>query len=234
MNQNNTLVSICIPTYEMGGNGTRYLKQSLDILSKQTFKNFEVIVSDNSINDDIQSLCQSYLGILEIKHVFNKGPKEMAVNLNNAIKHANGQYIKILFQDDFLYEDFSLDVLLTHFVSYNLQWMATASCHYEEATKNFYKPIYPFYHDSIQYGHNTISSPSVIMMKNDDIIFFDENLFWLIDVDWYKQMYDKFGLPGICNYVSIVNREHSNRVSNTTATQSVRDLEFQYILDKYK
>jgi len=228
------LVSICIPVYEMRGNGVRYLKESLDILSKQTFKNFEVIVSDNSINNDIQSLCRSYQDILQITHIFNDGAKEMATNLNNALKHAKGEYIKILFQDDFLYEDFSLEILVTHFVSYNLQWMATASCHYEESTKNFYKAIYPFYHDSIQYGHNTISSPSVIMMKNSDLIFFDEKLFWLIDVDWYKQMYDKFGLPGICNYVSVVNREHNSRVSNTTATQEIRDSELKYITYKYK
>jgi hypothetical protein len=46
-------------------------------------------------------------------------------------------------------------------------------------------------------------------------------------------MYDKFGLPSICNYITVVNREHSNQVSNTLATQEVRQQELDYIIKKY-
>ena len=56
-------LSICIPTYEARGMGVAFLKSSLDILKKQTFKDFEVIVSDNSTGDrkdQIEWLCNSY------------------------------------------------------------------------------------------------------------------------------------------------------------------------------
>ena len=49
----NPLVSICIPTYEMKGKGVEYLFHSFNILHNQSYKNFEVIISDNSKNDEI-------------------------------------------------------------------------------------------------------------------------------------------------------------------------------------
>jgi hypothetical protein len=110
--------------------------------------------------------------------------------------------------------------------------MVTACCHFNDE-KGMYNPFYPKYHDNIHYGENTISSPSVLMFQNDDIELFDENLLWLMDVEYYKRLYDKFGLPSICNYITIVNREHNNQVSNTLATQQVRDSEFEYVSKKY-
>ena len=51
------LVSVCIPTYEMGGYGNIFLKHSLDILAKQTFKDFDVVISGHSKADLIKNVC---------------------------------------------------------------------------------------------------------------------------------------------------------------------------------
>jgi hypothetical protein len=50
--------SIAIPTYEMHGHGVTFLEHSFKILNEQSFKDFEMVVSDRSINNDINSLCQ--------------------------------------------------------------------------------------------------------------------------------------------------------------------------------
>jgi hypothetical protein len=150
------------------------------------------------------------------------------VNINNAIKHASRDIIKILFQDDFLYDEHSLEKQLECFKS---DWMVTACCHYNG--KEIYKPYYPKYHNNIQYGENTISSPSVLMFKNKNILEFDENLFWLMDVDYYKRLYNMFGSPSICSYITVVNREHENQVSNTLATEEIKKQELEYIIKKY-
>ena len=50
-------VSVCIPCYEMHGNGAIHLRRSLDMLSLQTWKNFEVVVSDHSKSDLIKDCC---------------------------------------------------------------------------------------------------------------------------------------------------------------------------------
>ena len=72
------------------------------------------------------------------------------------------------------------------------------------------------------------------MIKNEDVELFDESLFWLMDVEYYKRLYDKFGFPSICNYITVVNREHDRRVSNNEATDEIKQKELNYIKQKYK
>ena len=227
----NNNISICIPTYEMNGKGVEYLNFSFDILYKQSYKNFDIIISDNSKSSDIENLCSQWKSKLDIKHFYNHEKYGNAGNVNSAMKKATGNIIKILFQDDFLFGNESLETQLVHFVGNHNYWMVTACCHTKDGI-NFYNPLYPKYHDNIQYGENTISSPSVLMFKNENVIEFDENLCWLMDVDYYKMLYDKFGLPSICNYVTIVNREHENSISNKLAEKNkITDL--NYIKKKY-
>jgi glycosyltransferase involved in cell wall biosynthesis len=224
------MISICIPTYEMKGMGVEYLEYSFNILYSQTYTNFEIIISDHSTSNEIKELCEQWGQVLNIQYFRNEYKRGISsANINNAIKHANGDIIKILFQDDFLYDETSLEKQLECFKG---EWLVTACCHYNG--NEIHKPFYPKYHDNIQYGENTISSPSVLMFKNQNIIEFDEELFWLMDVDYYKRMYNKFGLPDICNYIAVVNREHEYQISNTLATQEIRQKELEYIIQKYK
>jgi glycosyltransferase involved in cell wall biosynthesis len=224
------LISICIPTYEMKGKGVEYLEYSFNILYSQTYTNFEIIISDHSILDEIKDLCEQWSQVLNIQYFRNEYKRGISSsNINNAIKCASGDIIKVLFQDDFLYDEYSLEKQLECFKG---EWMVTACCHYNG--KEINKPFYPQYHNNIQYGKNTISSPSVLMFKNQNIILFDEEIFWLMDVDYYKRMYDKFGLPNICNYITVVNREHENQVSNILATEEIKKKELEYIIQKYK
>lgn len=224
------MISICIPTYEMKGKGVEYLEYSFNILYSQTFQDFEIVISDHSIDNNIELLCDYWKQILNIHYFKNEYKRGISsANINNAIHKAKGEIIKILFQDDFLYDEQSLE---NQFKCFKENWLITACCHYNGV--NIYKPFYPKYHDNIQYGQNTISSPSVLMFKNKDVIDFDDNLFWLMDVDYYKRLYNKFGPPDICNYITVVNREHENQVSNTLATEEIRKKELEYIIQKYK
>jgi glycosyltransferase involved in cell wall biosynthesis len=49
-------VSIGIPVY----NGGKYLGETLDSLLAQTFRNFEIVVSDNASTDETPQICRSY------------------------------------------------------------------------------------------------------------------------------------------------------------------------------
>jgi len=223
-------ISICIPTYEMKGKGVEYLEYSFNILYSQTYSNFEIVISDHSQSNDIELLCKQYSQVMRINYIKNENKRgNSSANINNAIKNAKGDIIKILFQDDFLYDEYSLEKQIECFKE---NWLVTACCHYNGVEIN--KPFYPQYHNEIQYGQNTISSPSVLMFKNQDIIEFDEELIWLMDVDYYKRLYNKFGWPSICNYISIVNREHENQISNTLTTSKIKEAELQYVINKYK
>ena len=95
----NSLISVCIPTY----NGAKYIVAALKSISEQTYSNLEIIVSDDDSIDDTLELINKYK--LESKfpiHIYHHTPSGIGANWNHCIKQANGVYIKFLFQDDLL------------------------------------------------------------------------------------------------------------------------------------
>jgi glycosyltransferase involved in cell wall biosynthesis len=229
----NPLVSICIPAYEMKGKGAEFLNFSFHKMSIQTYKNFEVIVSDHSVSNDVENICKSWQDRLNITHIYNENNRGMfPSNMNNAIRNAKGNIIKTLCQDDFLFNEKSLETMVFNFINSNIYWLVTACCHTVDGY-NFYREFYPVYNEQIQYGNNTISSPSVLMFKNENVIPFDENLNWLVDCDYYRMLFDKYGLPGICNTITVVNREDNSTRVSSTITEELKLREFRYVVNKY-
>jgi glycosyltransferase involved in cell wall biosynthesis len=228
-------ISVCIPTWEVRGKGADYLEHTFNILANQTFINFNIIISDNSQDNSIKNVSEKWSSILDINYFRNeKGRGKIAPNLNYGLSKCDGQYIKILFQDDFLYDDNSLQIIYDYIQSNpNTKWLLTGCCHTEDAI-TLEKIMYPVYHDKIYLGYNTISCPSVMTVKNDEeMLLFDENLIWLVDVDYYKKCFDKFGLPDIINDIVVVNREQPNRVTKSI-TQEIVQTETQLLFDRYE
>ena len=58
--------SIAIPAHDRGENGPKWMRELLDTLENQTFQDFEVVISDQSKNDNIMEACQDYDLILLI------------------------------------------------------------------------------------------------------------------------------------------------------------------------
>ncbi len=227
------LISVCIPTYEMRGLGDKYLKESFDILANQTFKNFDVVISDNSKTDIIKDVCEQYKDRLDITYLKNPGlVGTMPSNTNNAIRHAKGKLIKILLQDDFLYTERSLEEIAENFDLETDGWLVTACIHFRDGG-TFYRPFNPRYHEKIHLGRNTISSPSVLTIKNENPLFFDENLIWYVDVDYYKRCHDAFGEPKIVNAINVVNRLGAHQVTNTQINPALSLKEYKYMLKKF-
>ena len=56
INSRTPKVSIGMPIY----NGEHFLPQTLDSLLAQTYKDFELIISDNASSDGTQEICQQY------------------------------------------------------------------------------------------------------------------------------------------------------------------------------
>lgn len=217
----------------MNGLGHVFLKQSFDILARQSFKDFDVVISDHSRTDVIKDLCDGYKGRLDIRYYRNNEKiGSSSANLNNAIRKATGTLIKILFQDDFLYGENSLQDIANNFDAIKDRWLVTA-CEHSKDGVNYYRPFYPKYNHKIHLGHNTISSPSVLTIKNEHPLVFDENLTWFMDCDYYKRSHDAFGDPKILNTINVVNRTGAHQVSNTVADKALRKREYRYIVNKY-
>ena len=226
--------SIAIPTYEMRGKGVEFLEFSFNRLNCQTFKDFEIIISDHSKNEDIKTLCDKWNNRLDIKYYKNDYKiGSSSANINNAITKCNGEWIKILFQDDFLFTDHALELMKNTINSNNINWLAVACCHTSDGI-SMHTPHYPRWNDELFLGNNSISSPSVICIKNNkDGITFDEELIWLMDVDFYKKMYDVYGEPYFIKEIAVINRTWGERLTDTISDET-KSKEVDIIKNKYK
>lgn len=223
------MLSIALPTSEYGGLSSKFLVHNFEILRKQTFRDFEIVITDNSKNHDIEHAIFEYAD-LRIKYFRNKEDRGMTVNTNNAISRCSGELIKILFLDDFFYSRDSLKHIVDNFKPKD-NWLVTA-CEHSKDGVTMERPFYPWYNDAIHLGKNTISSPSVLTIRNKGHIKFDENLIWLMDCDYYKRLYSKFGPPKIVKEINVVNRIGQHQTTYTLPEEQKRK-EIEYLLNKY-
>ena len=93
MNQNK-LISIIIPVY----NTEKYVKEALDSIFSQTYKNFEIICIDDGSIDNSLSILESFGDKIQIiKNDKNHGTSE---SRNKGIHVAKGEFIAFLDADD--------------------------------------------------------------------------------------------------------------------------------------
>jgi glycosyltransferase involved in cell wall biosynthesis len=94
---NTPLVSICIPTY----NRPEYLRRAVESCLAQTYPHFEIIITDNSTNDDTAKIAPMWTD-LRIRYHNNGGNIGATNSANRAMALSKGKYIKFLMDDDLL------------------------------------------------------------------------------------------------------------------------------------
>ena len=200
------MISIAMPTYESFGLGAKFLKFQFEKFLTQTYKDFEIVISDQSRDEEIKKLCMQYEDRLNISyHKNNTNRGSISHNTNNAIRNCSGELIKILFLDDFLWDETSLQKTVECFDD-DTSWLATAYEHTNDGI-NFHTPEIPSYSSDILLGINTIGNPSVITMRNtEDNIYLDEKLTWVVDLDFYEKMFAKHGAPKILREKTVAIR----------------------------
>ena len=211
----------------MHGFGTTFLKRSLDAMIPQTFRDFEVVVTDNSINDAIEQLCKSSdYASLDIQY-FRNPRKGMAPNTNESILRSTGRLIKILYMDDYLAHPNALQEIVDNFKG---NWMVTG-CEHDNGGER-YGTHYPVYNNN-NIVKNTIGSPSVLIIKNENPLLYDEKMTWLLDADYYKRLYDKYGSPTILNTVNIIIGIDKDQTTNHLSDK-LKYNEANYLVKKYE
>jgi glycosyltransferase involved in cell wall biosynthesis len=98
---------IAAPTLSIGlfvYNGEAFLRETLDSLLGQTFKDFELIISDNASTDATEDICKVYAGAdTRIRYFRNETNMGAGWNIRRVFSLATGKYFKWAACDD-LYE----------------------------------------------------------------------------------------------------------------------------------
>lgn len=92
------LVSIMIPTY----NRPQFFELALQSAQRQNYENLEIIVCDNSTDDQTEALIEKYLGDPRLCYHRNKTAKTKEENFASFEHLAKGEYLQWLMDDDIL------------------------------------------------------------------------------------------------------------------------------------
>jgi glycosyltransferase involved in cell wall biosynthesis len=230
------LVSICIPAYEY----PHLLQKCLNSIVTQTYKNFEVIITDDSKHDKLREIADSF-GDNRIKYFKNNIPLGSPKNWNKCIELASGDLIKILHHDDWFAHDTSLEKFVNKLTSTNSDFVFS-SCINHFSKNNKYHSITKHQFSNINKQPfsllfvNGIGAPSTVMFKKNvaNTIKFDNNSKWYVDVIFYTEVLLKNFSIGFINEPLIsINADSPTQVTNTTSgLHKVKEM--IYTMQKFK
>lgn len=99
MLQSSPKVSIGLPVY----NGERYIHEAIESVLRQTYTNFELVVSDNGSTDGTEAICREFANndkrVVYFRSEQNNGA---SWNYNRTFELATGEYFRWLAADDIL------------------------------------------------------------------------------------------------------------------------------------
>ena len=176
------LVSVLIPTYNRPG----YFEKALCSVLQQTYSNIEIIVGDDSTNDETENVLQKYLcdhsNIIYIKNRSTLGQFENALML---FHEANGEYINFLMDDDIFHMN-KIEKMMKYFFNDLDNEIKLVTSHRQviddkgEELRHIYSTVRLFEEDKIIEGtelanrvivdqKNYIGEPTTVLFRKNDL-----------------------------------------------------------------
>ena len=106
MEEKMPLVSVAVITY----NSSKYVLDTLESIKAQTYKNIELIISDDSSTDNTMQLCKDWCDqnkdrFVRIQVIEPEKNTGVAANCNRAEAACEGDWVKLIAGDDMLLPD---------------------------------------------------------------------------------------------------------------------------------
>jgi glycosyltransferase involved in cell wall biosynthesis len=188
------LISICIPAYKK----PEFVIRAIQSIQKQSYKQVEIIISDDSPNEDIKIAIQSYISELNIKYYHNQPALKSPKNWNNAISLSTGEYFMLLHQDDWLESVDCLSIYIKAFDAHpKAQFVFCKNTAIQpDGTQLTLQYLTSLLKDMDKRPNhilraNVIGPPSNTMLKRGVGVNYDEDYIWLVDVDYYVSLLNK-------------------------------------------
>jgi glycosyltransferase involved in cell wall biosynthesis len=145
------LVSIALCTY----NGEKYLKDQLDSIINQTYKNIEIIVVDDCSSDNTSSILSEYQSRYSQLHVFiNTTNLGYNKNFEKAITLCSGEYIAVSDQDD---------IWVNHKIETMMKNWKTNTVLMHHAAKSFNSSSLPILSISTEFDYSKLNKKHIII-----------------------------------------------------------------------
>ena len=213
----------------------KFLIEYFSHLMYQTFKDFDIVISDQSEGDNLKQICDVFSLVLDIKYFkFINGKKNAASNVNNAIKHASGKIIKLLYMDDFFIDQDALQKINNAFNNNpNNKWFISGFTHSNEDRTQYFNTKHPWYGNKYVNGDNTTGNPSNYAVRRECALEMDENLAWIVDGEYFYRSYYHYGDPIMINDILVCFRDHGDSSFKKDIFRELDAKERQYCINKF-
>lgn len=180
-------VSICIPAYKRVG----YLQRLLESILNQTYKNYEVVITDDSDDDSVKNLLTKYSSKINI--IYNKNNPALGTPKNwmAAFSYATGDWIKLIHDDDWFAAPDSLHKYVNAITQDTRYIFSGYNAYYENKNTYVDKTVVKDQFDRISkqpfllLASNLIGPPSVLMFHKSVKNYYETELKWLVDIEYY-------------------------------------------------
>ncbi len=244
-------VSICIPCY----NNADEVERLLTSIYSQDYTDFEVNVSDDSTNNETEKLVET--GYPKVNYQHNKKPYGHIFNWNAAIKMAAGEYIKIMFSDDWFTDSTSLGAYVALLDEHPSAMLAFAGSrqvmldgqdlnNIHHVTAEHQTGYYDRYADqefidrlNSDYRNlflgNQIGAPSAtIYRRGSELTLFDEQSNWASDMFLYFDLLKKSPVFACTTKPLVSIGVHANQYTESFSERDMRIYnDYRYMYTKY-
>ncbi|MES2773348.1 MAG: glycosyltransferase family 2 protein [Bacteroidota bacterium] len=189
-------ISICIPTYKRAD----LFAKLLESIVVQSFKDFEIIVTDNSDDDAVQLVAEKFKEQLPLQYIRNAPSVSPAQNCNKVMGLARAPWIKLMHDDDWFASPDALQLFADAARNSGKDFIFCASNHvYLDTGKSEPELLEGKRLEMFSESHyalfylNLVGHPSVVMHRKDDTILYDEQFNWVQDIDFYLRYHAAHG-----------------------------------------
>jgi len=213
-------ISICIPAYKH----VEYLQRLLDSVLMQTYTDYEIVITDDSPDDSVAALVETYQSKTVIRYYKNAQPLGTPENWNEAIRKAKGQWIKIMHNDDWFVNQNSLKIFYENVQQYPdavFFFSAFQNVEAETGKKEIVKLSFAdkkfFYSNPYHLLKKVyVGNPSCTLVKRDLNIWYDKRYKFIVDFDYYIRVIQQTKMPVYIDKVLLNIGFHSDQVTGYT------------------
>lgn len=192
MSRKPPLISICIPTYKR----IQGLKNLFNSISIQSFRDFEVVVTDDSPEDTVRNFCNAYIANFPLYYYKNPTALGTPENWNAGIRKANGTWIKLMHDDDYFATENSLRFFVDATKANSQAEILFGDFTFEDLEKNTKQLISCNWIDILfikvspysMLHRNYFGNPSCVMIKRSVNRFYDNRFKYIVDFAYYIEL----------------------------------------------
>ena len=227
------LISILIPTY----NRLDYLRRSLHSIEQQDFRDFEVVITDDSTTDDIEKFIDSTSFSFTLLYRRNHQLIGTPRNWTAGLDLATGDWIKILHDDDWLFDRDSLQLFVNAirsnvdliFGGFKIVFEGGGNDRSHLISDRQFRRIVRF--PNLLFAKNVLGPPSAFMFRRTIEEGFDSRLKWIVDWEGYIRMIQRYPAVYVSSILVCVSY---NETQVTRSCKNIPEIEIPEALIFYQ